>query len=266
MTISLNGETRLFAVAGDPIAQVKAPANLTRIFSERGLNAIFIPFHVKPEGLKDFFAGARRVLNLDGMTITVPHKIAAAEYVADLTDRARFLGAVNVVRRQGEGWTGDMVDGLGFVGAIERHGYDPRGKKALMVGAGGVGSAISFSLLDAGIARLAIHDIETGRRDRLIERLRARKLCDVAAGTPDPAGFDLVINASPLGMAPDDPLPMDVGALHSGIFVADVVPTPLMTRFLIEASQRGCRIQTGGDMFNAQVELILNFLLGHDRP
>lgn len=261
MLSALNGETRIFAVVGDPIAQVKAPANLSRIFSERGINAIFIPLHVRSDGLQDFFAGAGRILNLDGMTVTVPHKIAASKYVGMLSERARFLGAVNVVRRIPGGWTGDMVDGLGFIGALRNHGFSASGKKALLIGAGGVGSAIAFSLLDEGIAELAIHDIAIDRRDKLIQGLQTRHIGKITVGSNNPKGYDLVINGSPVGMGQGDPIPIDVGPLHADMFAADVVPTPAITSFLKEAGKRGCKIQTGADMFNAQVELILDFLL-----
>lgn len=264
MLETLNGRTRIFAVVGDPIAQVKAPAKLTHMFSERGINAIFIPLHVRPDGLEAFFAGANAIENLDGMTITVPHKIAGLRYVAKLSDRARFLGAVNVVRRTSDrsGWMGDMVDGLGFIGALRGKGFAAAGKRALLVGAGGAGSAIAFSLLDEGIKDLAIHDIATDRRDNLIAKLRNRGIGNVLEGSAVPDGYDLVINASSMGMAAGDPLPIDTSRLAARMYVADVVPAPTITRLLEEAGKHGCRFQTGVDMFTAQTELIFDFLLG----
>ncbi len=268
MLKNLDGETRLFAILGDPIAQVKSPGGITQAMVRRGANAILVPMHVRPAEYDAFMRAAPGIQNLEGLVMTVPHKIPATVYVETLTDRARFLGACNILRRitPGGGWHADATDGYGCVTAMTSAGFDPAGKRALLIGAGGAGSAIALSLVEAGVAELAIHDAMTDRRDSLIGRLNALANSNgrgtpVRGGSTDPTGFDLAVNATPLGMKPTDPLPMDVGRLSPSAFAADVITAPVVSPFLEAAGARGCRTQTGVDMFSAQVEFIADFLL-----
>lgn len=260
MLPTLNGATRVHLILGDPIAQVKSPADVTKSFVARGENAILIPANVTPADLDRFVENIVTMRNLDGLIVTVPHKFACYRHVTEPTDRARFLGAVNVMRRTKTGWAGDMVDGLGFVGGIRQEGFQPEGRTALLVGAGGAGTAIALSLLEAGIRDLAIHDEDANRRDTLIRRLMGRFGDAVRVGAPDPAGFDLVVNATPTGMKPTDPLPIPVDRLSPDTFVGDVITAPAVTP-LIEAARRiGCKTQVGGGMFANLLELMVDFL------
>ncbi|SMH39871.1 shikimate dehydrogenase family protein [Azospirillum agricola] len=261
----LNGATRVFAIVGDPIAQVQSPAHVTRAFAERGENAILVPAHVTPADLDAFLAGIARARNVDGIIVTVPHKFACFRHCTEVTDRARFLGAVNVMRRTADGWAGDMVDGLGFVGGIRAEGFEPEGKSALLVGAGGAGTAIALSLLEAGVRDLAIHDEDTARRDTLVGRLRERFGGAVRAGEPDPAGYDLVANATPAGMRPGDPLPVPVERLERTTFVGCVITAPAASPLVVAARGLGCRTQVGGGMFANLLGLMVDFLLAGKR-
>ena len=272
MLKALDGETRLFAILGDPIAQVKSPAGITQAMVRRGANAVLVPMHVRPQDYDAFMRAAPGIQNLEGLVMTVPHKIPVTAYVATMTDRARFLGACNILRRigPGGGWHADATDGYGFVTALQAAKFAPRGKRALLVGAGGAGSAIALSLVEQGVAELAIHDAMMDRRDSLVARLndlsRSKgKGTSVRIGGTDPAGFDLAVNATPMGMKPTDPLPMDVDRLSAGAFAADVITAPVRSPFLEAAAARGCRTQTGVDMFSAQVEFIADFLLAGRR-
>lgn len=257
----LNGATRVHVIVGDPIAQVQSPAHVTRAFVARGENAILVPANVAPADLGGFLEGIAKARNVDGVIVTVPHKFACFHHCTEVTDRARFLGAVNVMRRTGDGWAGDMVDGLGFVGGIRAEGFQPQGKTALLVGAGGAGTAIALSLLEAGIRDLAIHDEDAARRDRLVGRLRERFGGAARAGEPDPAGFDLVVNATPAGMKPGDPYPVPVERLDPASFVGDVITAPAVSP-LVEAARRiGCKTQVGGGMFANLLGLMVDFLL-----
>jgi shikimate dehydrogenase len=263
--IALDGATRLHLILGDPIAQVKSPGGVTRSFVARGRNAAMLPVHVTAAEFDDFVRGASLARNLDGLTITVPHKFAAARHCATLTERARLLGAVNVMRRNPDrGWHGDMLDGAGMVAAIRACGGEPAGCHALLVGAGGAGTAIAQALLEAGVASLALHDADAARVQALLARLRP-----VAGGVPlhalaaaEPEGCTLVVNATPAGMRPEDPLPVPPERLRASMFVADVITAPQVTPLLAAARALGCRTSTGVDMFDAQVELIADFLLG----
>jgi shikimate dehydrogenase len=209
-----------------------------------------------------FMAAIKRVQNIDGMVITVPHKLAAARHCDALSERSRLLAAVNAMRRGPDGrWAGDMTDGIALLAALRAAGFEAKGRRALVVGVGGAGSAVVLALAQAG-ARVAVHDIAAARRDDLCGRL-AR--WDVAAGSADPAGFDLVVNATPLGMAPGDPLPVDTGKLAAPAWVADLVTAPAVTPLLEAARRRGARTLTGEDMFAPQAGILADFLL-HAAP
>jgi shikimate dehydrogenase len=176
--------------------------------------------------------------------------------------RAGFLDAVNVMRRNPDGsWHGDQLDGLGFVHAMRAAGGRPDGARALLVGAGGAGSAIALALLDAGVAHLAIHDGSAERRDALVERLGARYPGRVGAGSTDPSGCTVVVNATPAGMRPDDGFPLQVECLASGMFVGDVITAPAVTPLIEVARTAGCGTLVGGDMFAGVAELMVAFLL-----
>jgi shikimate dehydrogenase len=259
----LDGATRVYFEVGDPIAQVKAPAQMTRGFAQRGINAVLVPMHVTVQDFDEFMRGAARGKNVDGMIITVPHKLTASHYAAAFTPCAQLTGAVNVLRRNPAGqWLGETTDGSSFVAGIRAAGCEPRGMRALLVGAGGVASPIALALIDAGVGELAIHNRTAGPRDRLIDLLKAsHPTACIVVGSTDPAGFDLVVNATPSGMRPDDPLPVLADRLSSATFVGDVITAPAVTPLLAAARQRGCATQTGIGMVTAAVELMLDFFV-----
>ena len=259
----LNGETRVFVIAGDPIAQVKSPAAMTAAMTALGRNCVLVPIQVAPADLGRFMEGAAAARNLDGIVATVPHKFAAYAHCATATERAHFLRSVNMLRRNPDAtWHGDMSDGEGFVAGIRAGGCDPAGRRALLVGAGGAGSAIALALLQAGVAELAVHDLDKARRDALIARLRRRGGgATVRNGSDDPTGCTLVVNATPVGMRAGDPYPLKVEQLAAGMFVAEVITAPAVTPLLEAARRLGCPTRTGGDMYDAQLALMRDFLL-----
>ena len=258
----LNGATRIHVTIGDPIAQVKSPAGITQGFYARGHDGIMIPLQVKPADIEDFFRLAKKLPNLDGIIITVPHKPVAFRHCDDASERSRVLEVANVMRRGGDNrWRGDMTDGGGFVSALKRNGFDPRSKRALQIGAGGAGSAIALSLTMEGTS-VTLADLDTAKRDALIARLDRHGHKVASTEKPDPSGFDLVVNATPAGMKPGDPLPVDVSRLDESMFVADIITMPLVTPLLAAAQAKGCRTQNGQQMFDAQVDFITEFLLG----
>jgi len=192
----------------------------------------------------------------------VPHKFDVFRLCATTTERAQFLGAVNVLRRKDDGsWHGDHADGVGFVEGIRTAGCRPEGRRALLAGAGGAGSAIALALLEAGVVELAIHDEDPKRREALIERLRNRYGNRVSAGSADPQGFGVVVNATTSGMREGDPLPVDATRLDSDAFVGDVITVPAVTPLIAAARARGCGTQIGTGMFAAVCEHIVDFLL-----
>ncbi len=262
MLENLSGATRLHFIVGDPIAQVKSPFGMTEAFESKGRNAICIPAHVSTAELSTWFEGVTRTQNADGVIVTVPHKFDCFSLCKTASPRAQFLGAVNTIRRNTDGtWHGDMLDGLGYVKAIELKGYSLKDKKALLIGAGGAGSAIAHALIMAGVSVLAIHDENTERRESLIKRLNGLNLGQVINGSPNPSGFDVALNATPAGMKNSDPLPIDILQLNSNMFVGCVITQPVVTPLIQAARDLGCQTSTGADMFAQVKELMLNFLL-----
>jgi shikimate dehydrogenase len=214
MSDRLDGATRLIPLLGDPIAQVKAPAGLTAEFARRGHNMMVVPFHVTPDHFSSVVASLGPIRNVDGFIATVLHKFAAHDQCSTLSPRAKCLGVVNVVRRNGDGgWHGDMLDGLGFVRGIEVAGCRLPGRRALLVGAGGAGSAIALALLDGGVAQLAVHDQDGAKREALIARLDNVHAGKALVGSTNPLGFDIIVNATPMGMREGDPVPVEVETL-----------------------------------------------------
>lgn len=259
----LNGATRIHVIIGDPIEQVKSPSGLTPIMQGQGVNAILIPIQISPEDVDGFMENFKKVKNMDGIVVTIPHKFAAYKHCDLVGPRSSFLGITNVLRREPNGlWAGDHTDGPGFLGGMRQAGADPKGQKALLIGAGGAGSAIALELLQEGAAQLAVHDIDVKRRDDLIAKLNRRYPGMATAGSNDPKGFGVVVNGSPLGMNADDPLPVDVSRLESSAFVGDVVTDPKITPLIEEACKRGCKTQIGAGMFDGQAEILVDFLFG----
>lgn len=260
MDITLNGSTRVYYVVGDPIAQVKSPEGMTSAFQANGLNAVCVPAHVAPADLAAWMQGVRACQNVDGIMVTVPHKIAFAQLCDSVSETARFLNTVNVVKRTADGWHGDMFDGRAQVEALLKNGAVLSGKKAILAGAGGAGTAIAYALVEAGVAELAISETDTARRDTLVERLNGLGKAKVYAGSSDPSGFDVVVNATPMGMKAGDPLPFDGDKLTAQMFVGDVVTYP-DTAWLQKAQAQGCKTSSGLDMFAAVRDLMANFLM-----
>ena len=262
----ITGRTAVYAILGDPVAQVGAPARFGRLCEERGHDGAMVALRVAAPDLGAVFDGLRRVANLRGLVVTVPHKIAMAGLVDETTPNARRVGAVNVARRETDGrWRGDMLDGRGCIAAARANGHDFAGRSALQAGAGGVGRAIAFALAGAGVARFDVADPAPGRAGSLAAslsrafpalRVRGRE-ASIAVG--DAAGCDIFVNASPLGMNVGDPSPFPADAAGPGSLAIDVVLSGRPTPFLAAAAGRGASAQDGRAMLEAQIDLIADF-------
>lgn len=259
-TQQIDGESGLIFFLGHPTAQAGSPQRLNPKFGAIGRNWVVVPADVPPNVVDRTLDGLLCMRNLVGLIVTVPHKGWALTRCEGASDAARAVGAVNVIRRQDDRLIGDMLDGRGCLAALEARGRAVRGRSALLIGAGGAGSAIADALAGAGLATLTVHDVDPGRAAGLILRLASHHpSCAATIGPPDPEGYDLVVNATPLGMRPDDPLPLDAARLTAGQIVVDVVPKPEITPLLAAARAHGCRVQPGTAMLDAQMDLMVDF-------
>jgi shikimate dehydrogenase len=250
--------TQLFGIVGDPIAQVRSPEVFNRLFKERGIDACMVPMQIKTGGVRIALEGLRRIDNLAGLIITVPHKAASAECVVRRSKRADVVVAVNALRPVTDGWDGDLFDGEGFALGVEAQGYRIAGARCSLVGCGGAGAAIALALAERNVARLTLWDSDAARARALAERLRASSAVEIEIGRPG-EDTDIAINATPLGMDAKDSLPFDVAALRTDALVAEAVMKPPVTRLLQEARIHGCCIHEGRHMLDHQVDLIWKF-------
>jgi shikimate dehydrogenase len=259
--MTIRGTTALIAHIGFPTHGFKSPLIYNPYFEQAGIDAVVVPMGCRSEHFADVLAAVFKLTNVRGALITMPHKVAAAALVNEVSAAVRIAGACNAVRRMKDGrLRGDLFDGDGFIRALERKGCRLAGARALIAGAGGVGSAIAASLASAEVRSIAIFDIHPAPARALADRLASfYPNLDMRTDSDDPAGCDIVVNATPMGTHDDDPMPVDVERIAPGTWVGDVVMASEMTRFLIAAQARGCRVQVGTDMLFEQIPKYLEF-------
>ncbi len=259
---SISGHTRLVVILAHPVGHVRTPMAMNAHFAAIARDAVLVPMQVQPEDLAEVVAALRRIENLGGIVVTIPHKEAIAALCDTLTDAARIVGAVNVIRREPDGrLTGGQFDGEGFCAGLRAAGHDVRGRRVWMVGAGGAAAGIGYALLRHGVAALTIHNRTPVRAEALAARLAAALPgAPVAIGGPDPTGHDTVVNATSLGLKQTDALPVDARLLQPPMLVADVVMQPDVTALLKEAAARGCRTHRGLPMLTEQVPILADFV------
>ena len=257
----ISGTTQLIAHLGYPTESFKAPMIYNPWFEKRGIDAVVVPMGVKPGDYAGTLAALARVTNLRGALVTMPHKVTTLSLADEITPTARIAGACNALLLRPDGtWLGDQFDGAGFVRGLLRKGRTLRGARVIVSGAGGVGSAIAASLAAEGVAQLSLFDTYAASAEGLAERLRAHyPQLVVQTGSNDPAGFDVVVNATPLGMKEGDPLPFDVTRIDPAAMVGEVVMKTEYTPLLQAALAKGCGVQVGTDMLFEMIPAYLEF-------
>ena len=259
----VDARTRLFAILGHPIDHVRAPVVWSTLFKRYGINAVFLPAHVEPEGIDAAIAGFKRLKNIDGLMFTMPHKVAALRHADDITERARRVGSLNLLRPNADGsWSGDNVDGAGFIAGLAADGISIDGVHAYVNGAGGVGENIAWSLATHATQRLAsltLFDIDSARATGLAARIAAACSLKTSAGAMIVNQCGLAINASPVGLEANDPMPFAVAALPQHAVVADVIMEPMFTPLLKAAAARGLKTHHGRNMMNFGMTLAAQF-------
>jgi shikimate dehydrogenase len=257
----ISGKTLLIGHIGYPTESFKAPMIYNPWFQKHGVDAIVVPMGVKAEDYVGALASIRKFTNFHGALITMPHKVTTMKLADDLTPTARIAGACNALLKRPDGsLLGDQFDGAGFVRGAQRKGCKMEGARVMVAGSGGVGSAIAASLAAAGVAELSLSDVYPASAEALKSRLIEHypKLI-VKTGSNDPAGYDVVVNATPMGMKEGDPLPFDVDRIEPHAFVGEVVMKSEYTPLLRAAKARGNPIQVGTDMLFEMIPAYLEF-------
>lgn len=266
--LTITGKTAVYGIIAHPIAHVRAPSVFNPAFERHGIDAVMVPFHVHPDGLDAAVAGMKAMRNLGGLCVTVPHKVAIAALCDAVGASAGRIGAVNAVRfedsPEGERrMIGDNFDGQGYVAGMRAGGFDFAGSDVLQLGAGGAGMAIAFAVAEAGASSLSIANRTVGRAEELAQRVhKAFPGCVTrgVAADADPAGYDVVINTTSLGLHDGDPLPVDVGRLDPATVVSEIIMIPEQTALLRAASARGHGVHYGRPMLDEQIKLIATFI------
>ncbi len=260
--VRITGATRLYAIVGDPIVQVRSAEVFTQRLADEGINAVLVPAQVSIDSFEIVVPGLMALGNLDGLLVTAPLKEKLVRFASRLGAAAACIGAVNALRREADGtWGGDIFDGAGFVRGIERKGERVEGRRVLMFGAGGAGSAVACALVEAGVRSIRIVNPDPGKIALLAAALqRAFPACDVGPAGASRDGFDMVVNASPIGMRPGDGLPGEIGALSEGVLVGDVVVSDAPTAIIRQAIEHNCAWVNGRDMHSGQIDAIMGFL------
>ncbi|MEO8543328.1 MAG: ThiF family adenylyltransferase [Burkholderiaceae bacterium] len=257
----IRASTGLIAHIGYPTHSFKSPMIYNPYFEQAGVDAVVMPMACQAAHYPALLKAVFTLENIRGALITMPHKITTLGLLDATSPAVQIAGACNAVRRSADGrLIGDMFDGEGFVRGARRKGCQIEGALVLVVGCGGVGSAIAASLAAAGVAAIDLFDALPATALTLAGRLRAHyPALAVRTGSNDPAGHGIVINATPLGMNDGDPMPVDIARLPSDAFIGEVVMKREMTAFLQAAQARGCRFQIGTDMLFEQIPAYLEF-------
>jgi shikimate dehydrogenase len=257
----VSGRTRIFAILGHPIVQVRSPEMFTAEFIRRGHEAIMLPMHVLPEDFDEVLPRLMRIRNLGGLIFTIPFKGRAMAFAHEIGPQARVVGAVNAMAPAPDGrWKAEIFDGLGCVEGLRRRGFLFAGTSAMLIGAGGAGSAIAVAIAHEGPARLRLHDIDEGKVRALADKVRTiDPAIRVEVGPPEVEGMDILLNASPAGMLEDASLPIPQASLPPGLVVFDAIVKPERTRLLQLAQACGCTIVFGREMMRGQISRMTDF-------
>jgi len=270
--MSISGKTEVCGIIGDPIEHTMSPVMHNAAFQKLGLDFVYLPFQVKKEALSRAVDGVR-ALNIKGLNVTIPHKVAIIPFLDKLDPLAEKIGAINTIVNDGGVLTGYNTDATGFLQALLEQGVEPEGKTTVILGAGGASRGISFILAERG-AHLAILNRQSGRAEELAQRIAQVFEKDITALTLGEenlakvlAKADILVNTTSVGMNPDiDKTPVPAGLLKPGLIVFDIVYNPVQTRLLKEAEAAGAKTINGLDMLVWQGALAFEKWTGQKAP
>jgi shikimate dehydrogenase len=273
----ITGKTKLCGLIGDPVEHTMSPAMHNAAYRQMGLDYVYVPFHVRPEELGKAIDGMR-AFNMRGLNVTIPHKVAVIPFLDKLDALAEKIGAVNTIANDNGVLTGYNTDATGFLRALLEKGIEPKGKKALILGAGGASRAVAHILADSGAERLIILNRaeELNWAYDLAGNISQLYNMDAKAGQLNRESLDsvmeridisILVNATSVGMTPDaDSTPIDADLLRPGLAVFDVVYNPLRTRLLRDAEAAGAETVSGIEMLAWQGALAFEKWTGREAP
>ena len=257
----VNGATKLLFIVGDPIAQVRSPLIYNPKILAAGRNCILVPLLVPQAEFEQTIQSVMRIGNLEGLIITFPFKERMMPFLQKISADAALIGAVNAVKKNEHGeWQGDIFDGIGMIRAVQALGQSAENRHVLLYGAGGAGKAIAAALCSNKVRRLTIIDRNESKAQALVETL-ARHYPEIALGSTNRQieDYDMLVNATPVGMAEKDTYVQWSGTLHKGVTVVDIVPYPTTTPLLALAQQCGCPHTNGQAMIQGQSDAVLEY-------
>ena len=270
---SINPQTRVYALIGNPVSHSMSPAIHNAAFMELDQDCIYVAFQV--EDVKSALAGMRALDNFRGMSVTIPHKVEVMQYVDEIPDVDRHIGSINTVVKEDGKLIGFNTDGPGALKAIGDAGVKLAGKNVLMLGAGGAARAIAFTLAQKGsIGKLVLLDINEEFLSQLTGDLKSGTDAVIVPGALNQAAVeehmasaDLVINCTPVGMHPNvDATLVPEHLFRPGQVIFDVVYNPLETKLLRQAKAKGLKAIPGVEMFINQAILQFERFAGADAP
>ncbi|MGB1863399.1 MAG: shikimate dehydrogenase family protein [Candidatus Puniceispirillum sp.] len=265
----ITGTTKLFGVIAHPSAHVRAPMVFNARFVAEKRDHLMIPIDATPDMLVTVMDGLRAMENFGGLTITIPHKVPIAEMCDELGEAARVCGAVNAVRFGDDGRLyGDIFDGAGFVAGLALKGHDIKGKRVLMLGAGGAARAIAVALCQADVGEIAIANRTRDKAQNLVDAMvqgagytQAHVLDNMAEAALEAArDVDIIINTTSLGLHAGDALPLALDNVRADTLIADIIMVPERTEWLALAEEKGLQTHYGRHMLDCQLELIGRFI------
>jgi len=261
LPLPLTGSTRVFAIVGDPIDQAGSPALFNQAFRRHGVNAVLVPLCVSSGALGDLLSLFRQSQNWDGLVITVPHKIAMSTLVDELGPAARLTGAVNAIRKQSDGrLLGENFDGEGFIRGLAEKGHALRGRRILIIGAGGAGRAISYAIAGENAAEITLVDQVSQRADQLAAAVKLEnptlQVRTVQLGEERAQDYDVIVNCAPPA---DHATHLNLSMASQQTLVVDIVLKPAWTPLLAEAKALGLSTHEGIHMLSGQLKALLDF-------
>ncbi|MFQ5543798.1 MAG: shikimate dehydrogenase [Nitrospiria bacterium] len=244
---------KVFGIFGNPIAHTLSPLMHQTAFETLGLPYTYVPFKVQNHALEQA-TRSLAALGISGINVTIPHKKNIIPFLDEITPTASKIGAVNTIDNRSGRLIGHNTDGAGFIASLREQGVDPAGMVVFLIGAGGAARGVAVALLAAGVKKMVIQVRNINRGRYLADHLSAHfsdvemTVKQMAFGKNEPIqtkGKILLINTTPLGMKPDDPLPFDSSFIHTGWVVADLIYRPYETALLLAAKKRGATTVPG---------------------